>query len=364
MAEAIAEPAGSARAVAGVLHQAAFLHSALGGGRALDWPTAARWLLRGLRGTRPGADERDESDGEDPDGPNPPSEDVPAWEDAAASPCPACTAAAPRRRRPTRTATWDNAAGRRLLRPTAPQALAGGEVVAALAAPSSPALWLVAARRWWPAPVADPVRANCRADVRRCTACGDQVWLLRTTAAVACGDELVLDRPGPVCGQWAGCSPLLVTFDGAQATESRAGGAGAALRGPIDAWGGRPLLATAQRRLPAGTDQLTAEALAAGLALALLRATGGPDRRATAVGDNLVVIRACAGTRRAQSGIMDILDGPLMASLLAGWAVDWACTRRRENEEAHGLADTARDLDGHGTRVTWHDGRPRADSCC
>ena len=48
------------------------------------------------------------------------------------------------------------------------------------------------------------------------------------------------------------------------------------------------LFLVADRTLPPA-PWLTAEALAAELAMALLRAVGGPDRRATALGDNLVV---------------------------------------------------------------------------
>ena len=46
LTEAIEAPGRRASTVAGLLHQAAFLHAALAGGQALHWAAAARWIQK------------------------------------------------------------------------------------------------------------------------------------------------------------------------------------------------------------------------------------------------------------------------------------------------------------------------------
>ena len=72
------------------------------------------------------------------------------------------------------------------------------------------------------------------------------------------------------------------------------------------------------------------------------------------VGDNVTVTRACAATRRAPADIMDILDRPLVACHAAGWNIVWVCARRRENGEAHALAEAARDMHASTAEATWY----------
>ena len=83
-------------------------------------------------------------------------------------------------------------------------------------------------------------------------------------------------------------------------------------------------------------------------------------------GDNLAVVRCCAGVSRLRRPHMQaILAARLGALEDAGWALQWRAVRRRLNKEADKAATEAvfwaASLDGSAPyvyRVQWADGSP------
>ena len=75
-------------------------------------------------------------------------------------------------------------------------------------------------------------------------------------------------------------------------------------------------------------------------ALGLLLALDWPGaRRVVVSGDNLAVVRFCAGLGRLRSAAMwSRLDGLVGAAMGQGWALTWRAVRRRLNAEADVLA--------------------------
>ena len=68
------------------------------------------------------------------------------------------------------------------------------------------------------------------------------------------------------------------------------------------------------------------------MALELLLNAPEGSRDVRICGDNLGVVRYCAGTGRAgRPEIHDILDAPLRRAACMGWRIDWEAVRRRHN---------------------------------
>ena len=83
----------------------------------------------------------------------------------------------------------------------------------------------------------------------------------------------------------------------------------------------------------------TAEAIGRGAAFHLLASLSPPHRAARIVGDNLAVIRYCAGSARLRRTSMQAHLEPNLATTLArGWRLAWQAVRRRLNQAADAFA--------------------------
>ena len=206
--------------------------------------------------------------------------------------------------------------------------------MAQLTAGREVAAWMPAGRGWWPRP--RRVR-GCEAtagwQLERCVGCGDCVARLIALRNMRTGDEITTGyNPSPDLEDalW----PLEVTFDGG-ARETEAGpvaGAGACL------WrhqvlGGPPrLVAAAVVAIPWGASAQLAEAFGCRAALELLWRYGEGIGRARVVGDNLAVIRYCAGTARLRARPQQaLLEDALANASARGWVLDWQAVRRNLN---------------------------------
>ena len=158
------------------------------------------------------------------------------------------------------------------------------------------------------------------------------------------GSEVTVTRDVHVMGGREEQDVLLLTFDGGARGATRPGrriaGAGATLWGPVGPDGRRPQLARTILALPEGPHAQEAEAGGCGEALDLLLAHhGAATRRVLISGDNLAVIRYCAGTGRLRREAMFArLDYRLATLLSQGWNIQWRAVRRRLNQATDSLA--------------------------
>ena len=181
------------------------------------------------------------------------------------------------------------------------------------------------------------------------------------------GNEVTVAQDVHVLGGREEQDALLLTFDGGARGTNRPGrrvaGAGAVLWGPVGPDGRRPQLARTILALPQVPHAQEAEAGGCGEALDLLLGhNASTTRRVLISGDNMAVIRYCAGTGRLRREAMYArLDYRLGALLSRGWNIQWRAVRRRLNQEADRLATAgvqwADTLDqSHTTgerRMTW-----------
>jgi hypothetical protein len=94
--------------------------------------------------------------------------------------------------------------------------------------------------------------------------------------------------------------------------------------------------------LPHGDNAQLAEAMGGRLAINLLRASPADRRQASVAGDNLPVVRYCAGTSRLHSpALHEHLDQGLADLAVEGWDVTWVAVRRRLNRAADACATAA-----------------------
>jgi hypothetical protein len=94
--------------------------------------------------------------------------------------------------------------------------------------------------------------------------------------------------------------------------------------------------------LPHGDNAQLAEAMGGRLAINLLRASAADRRQASIAGDNLPVIRYCAGTSRLHNpDLHEHLDQGLADLAVEGWDVTWVAVRRRLNRAADACATAA-----------------------
>ena len=96
--------------------------------------------------------------------------------------------------------------------------------------------------------------------------------------------------------------------------------------------------------IPWGASAQLAEAFGCSAALELLQRYGVGVGRARVVGDNLAVVRYCAGTARLRARPQQaLLEDALGAASARGWVLDWQAVRRNLNSLA----------DRHATRGIW-----------
>ena len=133
-----------------------------------------------------------------------------------------------------------------------------------------------------------------------------------------------------------------------------------------DLRGGHPTqIASATVAIPWNAGAQVAEAVGCRAGLDLLGQLHPPYRAARVVGDNLGVIRYCAGTARLRRLHMQAhLEPSLATALTQGWHLSWQAVRRRLNQEADALATNgvqwAASLREQGQRTiqlrfTWYD---------
>ena len=105
------------------------------------------------------------------------------------------------------------------------------------------------------------------------------------------------------------------------------------------------MVAAAVVAVPWGASAQLAEAYGCWAALELLRRYGGGVGRARVVGDNLAVVRYCAGTARLSARPQQaLLENALGSAVARGWMLDWQAVRRNMNSMA----------DRHATRgILW-----------
>ena len=158
------------------------------------------------------------------------------------------------------------------------------------------------------------------------------------------GNEITVPGDDHILGSTEEQDALLLTFDGGAQSTGRPGGrvagAGAILWGPVGLDGRRPQLARTVLALPGVPHAQEAEAGGCGEGLDLLLAhRTATMRRVLVSGDNLAVVRYCAGTGRLRREAMFArLDYRLGALLSQGWNIQWRAVRRQLNKAADRLA--------------------------
>ena len=230
--------------------------------------------------------------------------------------------------------------------------------------------WIPPGRGWWPRPRrADAADSNADWITERCHQCRCFVARLRARCHIRAGSEIVAANcPSP---NWDEAKwPYEATFDGGARLirGTRVAGAGATLW-RHDVHGGPPsCIARAQVAIPWDAGAQVAEAFGCCAALSLLEHVDTDPRSARIVGDNLGVIRYCAGTARLRRATMQAQLERSVGNVLArGWSLTWQAVRRRLNTAADVLATSgvrwAAQLADAGqyavqTHVQWHDDDP------
>ena len=94
--------------------------------------------------------------------------------------------------------------------------------------------------------------------------------------------------------------------------------------------------------LPDSGCSQTAEAWGARMAIDLVCSSGADRRHSRICGDNLAVVRFCAGQARLRRPAMQsVIEPGLARPSLEGWAVQWLAVRRRLNMAADAIAAEA-----------------------
>ena len=97
-------------------------------------------------------------------------------------------------------------------------------------------------------------------------------------------------------------------------------------------------MATAITAIPSPASAQVAEAVGCRLGLGLLTELPSASR-ARVVGDNLAVVRYCAGTARLRRVTMQAHLEVALASILdRNWRLEWQAVRRRLNKQSDELA--------------------------
>jgi len=229
-------------------------------------------------------------------------------------------------------------------------AVATGQILFELRAEAAPAAWPLDQTGPFGSVVTEGVNPHnvCWAP-SRCRRCGAHRLAAIATSPLRPGTVLHgLPAPG-VASTSPHTAAFQVSFDGGArlafgdvALQRRAGGAGAALWGPIRPSGSRACIAQASLSVPGCDNSVVAEALGLRLAVALARAAGLPPSSLLVMGDNLGVVRTGAGFGRTRADpVWCVLETPVMFLASHGWTPDWAAVRRQFNRMADRLATRA-----------------------
>ena len=148
----------------------------------------------------------------------------------------------------------------------------------------------------------------------------------------------------------------------------RAAGAGAIVWGPADQRGRRDMLAQISLAEPRESSSLIAEALGLRVGMSLAHRVIGRPTSLEIVGDNLPVLRMCAGNAKVRTPeVWELLEGPIMEADMRGWRCEWIAVRRCFNAAADGVAThgTLRSVDFAAERLEMSDAwvRERDPGC-
>ena len=213
--------------------------------------------------------------------------------------------------------------------------------LAVLWADAQPAAWCVPGEGWLPEPrvTASP---NSSWTSLQCPSCGTHRAILRADRDLSRGDEVTVPFRLSLCTEDSD-RPVPATFDGGARRVDGVAHAGAGATLWLRTATGPPrCVAMAFLALPNGDNAQLAEAMGGRLAINLLRTSAADRRQATIAGDNLQVVRYCAGTSRLHSpDLHEHLDQGLADLAVESWDVTWVAVRRRLNRAADACATAA-----------------------
>ena len=181
------------------------------------------------------------------------------------------------------------------------------------------------------------LEANAYWSTGRCRECGQQTRHLRALQEIAQHSEVTIPLGHSGNIGWAAEHPgTIITFDGgAREVRGHKVAAGAAIHWEHSLGGEWAARSTCTAALPYQVDSQMSEAYGALMALHLLADIDTPHHRVRICGDNLGVIRYCAGTGRARRPeLHDVLDQALGEAAARGIAITWEAVRRRHNTGA------------------------------
>ena len=225
------------------------------------------------------------------------------------------------------------------------------EVVFTLRASQVPALWPQGDLGTLGQPLTDTDQTdNIRWQCLRCFEC--RAWKLTAVANRAIKKGEPLRGPAPKNTTQLPDKELAeyrISFDGGARHRSpnnqldpngpRAVGAGAIVWGPADQRGRRDMLAQISLAEPRESSSLIAEALGLRAGMSLAQRIIGRPTSLEIVGDNLPVLRMCAGNAKVRTPqVWELLEGPIMDADLRGWQCEWIAVRRCFNAAADGVA--------------------------
>ena len=375
---------------ASLIHQAAYLCGALSHKSPLPWRKGARMLAAAVRTYTRGPNHGDDDD-EDEESRAPPEQHAgsrricPTWASLASAECNECSRHAVHHVKcgHTHSSATPHPAHIGRWRPFCGRRVAIGDPITAQFAEEAAASWPAEGPHWFPPPrPVAPQLASTIWHLTRCWDCGHHRRILRAAVDLGPDDEITIALGQSGNTGWAAeQTGMIVTFDGgARPVQGRNVAAGAAVLWGHDTQGEWRPSVTRSTAIPYHVDSQIAEAWGARMALDFLcEAPEGP-REVRICGDNLGVIRYCAGTGRAsRPEIHDILDPPLRRAASQGWRIDWEAVRRRHNTGSDraataGCALAARRAnDGHnsichtltyGDAATYDALRPPPETAC
>jgi len=227
------------------------------------------------------------------------------------------------------------------LRPVVTRDVRGDTSLAVLYGESPRCLWPLLHRGGWPRPRTDRLCANACWRVNRCGECGCWRSTLLCLAGLQIGAEVVVAEDDTNLGRADAMWTYEISFDGGarEVRGRRVAGAGVAIFGARGADGVRQRVAGCAIALPQQHSAQYAEAYGCRAALLWLAARRDRVRCARIIGDNLAVVRYCAGQGGLRRpALQALLEAPLASAYASGWQVEWVAVRRRLNAAADALA--------------------------
>ena len=231
--------------------------------------------------------------------------------------------------------------GELLRRPMVLDNVGEGTTLATIWADQAVAGWIQPGCQWWPRPRRVPApETTARWQLTCCPDCRGYQVVLTASIPLSTGQEiLVAWNPSP---EWEDAVwPYEATFDGGarQVGRRQVAGAGATIWEHCLSGGPPRCIATAVVAIPWQATAQVAEAIGCRTALEMLHTLKAGRRSARVVGDNLAVVRYCAGTARLRRATMQAQLEPALAAVAQqGWQLTWQAVRRRLNGAADSLA--------------------------